>query len=98
MLTDISPDHRHRSTKLGSLWSDPKTVGPGSKRGHMPKFNNRLLQQIRDEFCRYGEEVETTDLKPSTKKTYILHARNFVRWLDDDFEPGSNVKGRSKPH
>ena len=75
-----------------------KMAGPGWKRGHMPKLNNRLLQQIRDAFCSYEEEVETTDLKQLTKKTYIVHARNFVRWLHDDFEPGSKLERRGKPN
>ena len=27
-----------------------------------------------------------------SKDTYLLHAANFVRWLEDDFTPGTNVR------
>ena len=31
-------------------------------------------------------------LTRSSKDTYLLHARHFVRWLKDDFKPGANVR------
>ena len=33
-------------------------------------------------------------MTPSTKRTYLLHAENFVRWLSDDFNPGVNSRQR----
>ncbi|MCE2469126.1 MAG: hypothetical protein J4F32_01130 [Dehalococcoidia bacterium] len=39
----------------------------------------------------YVVEVKATNLAQSSKDTYIPHAEHFVRWLDDDFEPGSRT-------
>ena len=64
----------------------------------MPKINNDALRQVQAALDRYQEEVKATDCTESTKKTYILHARNFVRWLDDDFEPGVNLRSSIWPH
>ena len=30
--------------------------------------------------------------KGSSKRSYYVHAEQFVRWLDDDFEPGATLK------
>ena len=61
----------------------------------MPKVSKETLILIRDALERYQEEVIATSLKPSSKKTYLLHAEHFVRWLADDFEPGASLlRGR----
>ena len=59
----------------------------------MPKISDKsALQQVKDALEKYKRAVESTDMQPSTKQTYLLHARNFVRWLDDDFDPGATVR------
>ena len=58
----------------------------------MPKVNAETLKRVQDALEKYEMEVSDAPLSPNSKKTYILHARNFVRWLDDDFEPGSSFK------
>ncbi len=57
----------------------------------MQRISRPCLKQVRDALEMYEEEVEATELMPSTKQTYLQHAKNFVRWLEDDFEPGANV-------
>ncbi|HVT13102.1 MAG TPA: hypothetical protein VHE55_12630 [Fimbriimonadaceae bacterium] len=37
----------------------------------------------------YVVDVEAANLEPNTKATYLLHARNFVRWARGQFKPGS---------
>ena len=59
----------------------------------MPKISNSCLKQVKDALEQYGQEIEATELQESTKRTYLLHAKNFVRWLDNDFEPGVNAGG-----
>lgn len=54
----------------------------------MPKVSHDILQRVRAALERYQAEVDAAPLTRSTKHTYILHAEHFVRWLDDDFEPG----------
>ena len=57
----------------------------------MAKLDQQTLRIIQDALKRYEQEVEATGLQLSSKHTYILHARHFVRWLDDDFVPGSRL-------
>ena len=58
----------------------------------MPKIDREALQQVQAALHRYQEEVAATRLRPSSKWTYLQHAEHFVRWLNDDFEPGINVR------
>ena len=59
----------------------------------MPKISNSCLKLVKDALEQYGQEVEAAELQKSTKRTYLRHAETFVRWLDDDFEPGVNAGG-----
>ena len=62
----------------------------------MPKLGREIVSLVQDALERYEEEVMATDMALTTKNTYVLHARNFVRWLDDDFEPGVNLRRRER--
>ena len=57
----------------------------------MPKVSSLTLQEVQEALRRYEETVEASSLRLSSKNTYLLHARQFVRWLADDFEPGETV-------
>ncbi len=35
-----------------------------------------------------SEREQTGVLKESTRKTYLVHSENFVRWLKGEFDPG----------
>ena len=61
----------------------------------MPKINNDALRQVQEALDRYEKEVNAKPLAPSSRKTYILHAWHFVRWLNDDFEPGVYSRSRT---
>lgn len=57
------------------------------------------LRHVIEALKRYEREVEQSKLKPSTKRTYILHANNFVRWLKGDFTPGGTIgQGQGRPY
>ena len=60
----------------------------------MPKISGDALRQVKEALDRYEKEVGATSLAPSSKKTYLLHAWHFVRWLNDDFEPGGTLSSR----
>ena len=60
----------------------------------MPKVSQKSIAEILRALERYEAEVNVAPLTRSTKHTYILHADHFVRWLQDDFEPGSNKKNQ----
>jgi hypothetical protein len=57
----------------------------------MSQVRPDVLRDVEDALKRYTLEVEQSKMAPSTKRTYLLHARNFVRWLRDDFEPGKSM-------
>ncbi len=52
------------------------------------KISIEALREVKDALERYKTLIEGTTLAEKSKHTYVLHAEHFVRWLDDDFEPG----------
>jgi hypothetical protein len=56
------------------------------------KISREALDEVERAFERYEREVSATRLMDNAKNTYLLHARNFVRWLNDDFEPGARLR------
>ena len=50
------------------------------------------MQEVVRALDEYANEIEDSPLKQNAKRTYILHSRNFVRWLLGDFEPGGTIK------
>ena len=55
-------------------------------------MDKKLVDFVKDALCEYEQQIEGTALKPSTKDTYIGHAREFVRWLEGKFTPGSGLR------
>ena len=55
----------------------------------MPKVNAEVWEVIVKALDQYFDEVLATELAWSTKRTYLTHALNFVRWMVDDFDPAS---------
>jgi hypothetical protein len=56
----------------------------------MPKVDPVTLHQVQDAFQRYTDAVEQSGLRVASKENYIRHARAFIRWLHDEFEPGKH--------
>ena len=50
---------------------------------------NRLLAD-------YLREIEQSDLKPLSAQVYQVQSKNFVRWINDDFQPGGVKKGKKE--
>jgi hypothetical protein len=55
----------------------------------LPPETVRLVEQAWE---RYEKVVDNAPLMPNAKRTYLLHSRNFVRWLKDDFMPGATIR------
>ena len=69
----------------------------GERETKMPKISKNALQQVQAAFDQYQKEVNSNSLlAPSSKSACIQRAECFVRWLDDDFEPGSGLRSRSQ--
>ena len=60
----------------------------------MPKMEPENVKKIEDAVEQYVLAVEASPLTDESKKTYIEHPRNFVRWLKGEFEPGGSVQVR----
>jgi len=58
----------------------------------MPKADRETLRKIQSAFDRYKTEVKESNLKQSTMEPYIRYASYFLRWLDDDYRPGENIR------
>lgn len=52
-------------------------------------ISKNALREVEDALQEYETEVHASDMTDSTKRTYILHTRNFVRWLKAEFVPGA---------
>jgi len=50
------------------------------------------FQEIEVALEEYRRTAESAELTKSTKKTYLTHSENFVRWLEGKFEPGGRKK------
>lgn len=52
--------------------------------------SHKTLQEVEEALRVYQNEVESCEsLAPSTKRTYLSHCAEFVRWLKGDFVPGA---------
>ena len=40
---------------------------------------------------RYEKEIRASKLQINAQQTYLLHAKNFVRWLKGEFTPGATL-------
>ena len=60
----------------------------------MSKVNLEVLKAVQNALDRYETEVRATSLADSSQDTYIYNAQCFVRWLDDDFEPGATLEDK----
>lgn len=54
----------------------------------MAQVSQGALREVQAALKNYIAEVNATNLAPDSKKTYIQHTRDFVRWLDGGFVPG----------
>lgn len=57
----------------------------------MAEIGPQALAEVKAALERYETEVEESKLSQKSQRTYLLHARQFVRWLEDDFKPGGTL-------
>ena len=62
----------------------------------MPQIRAEVLRAAEEALEQYEEDVERSPLTRNTKDTYLLHARNFVRWMKGEFEPGATLRRRGR--
>lgn len=53
------------------------------------RVSGKALEEIEAALHEYEREIQSSrTMAESTKRTYLLHSTNFVRWLKGDFVPG----------
>ena len=57
----------------------------------MAKIGSQALAAVKTALKHYEAEVKASKLQPESKRTYLLHAWHFVRWIEDDFTPGGTL-------
>jgi hypothetical protein len=55
------------------------------------RISPSALAEVESAFKLYCRAVEESDLTLSSQSTYEDHVRAFIRWLKNDFEPGSRI-------
>ncbi len=60
----------------------------------MPKVTPPTMTEVKAALAVYIAEVEAAPLRPPSVRTYCQHARQFVRWLGDQFTPGDAAPRR----
>lgn len=48
-----------------------------------------VLKQVEEAYKVYEREVDSSGMKVSAKNTYLLHVRQFIKWMKGDFQPGA---------
>ena len=57
----------------------------------MAEITPKALTAVKSALENYEKEVKASKLQPKSARTYLVHARHFVRWLEDDFTPGGTL-------
>lgn len=60
------------------------------------KCNKEIILQLEELYEAYEKEVleaeQNGHLMANTRRTYLLHSHNFLKWCKGDFEPGGKNK------
>ena len=52
------------------------------------RISYKALAEVEQAYVDYELVVETSGMALTSRKTYIIHADQFVRWLKREFQPG----------
>ena len=52
----------------------------------------RAINRLYELLDEYAETVTKSPLTESSQRDYVGFAQMFVRWVDNDFDPGANVR------
>ena len=58
------------------------------------RISYKALAEVEQAYAEYKQVVETSSMALTSRKTYIIHADQFVRWLKQEFQPGVHVGNR----
>ncbi len=58
------------------------------------RISYKALAEVEQAYADYKQVVETSGMALTSRKTYIIHADQFVRWLKREFQPGVHAVNR----
>ena len=64
-----------------------QATGPGRR----PTRGPATIAELMADLDAYETDLRGAGLRPQAVHTYLIHASQFIRWLDGDFEPGSRL-------
>lgn len=65
------------------------------------KTDIETIDKLRALHAQYVQELESSQIKPLSLEVYKNNSKNFVRWIEGDFNPGKkarNLKDRIVLH
>lgn len=60
------------------------------------KTDNKTLNEIIKLHSEYVKEIDHSGIKPLSANIYKNNSYNFVRWIRDEFSPGSSKSKRKE--
>ncbi|MDE2718837.1 MAG: hypothetical protein OXI33_17740 [Chloroflexota bacterium] len=58
------------------------------------RVSRDALAEIEQAYEEYKQVVKTSGMALTSRKTYIIHADRFFRWLKREFQPGVHAGNR----
>ena len=58
------------------------------------RISYKALAEVEQACAEYKQVVETSGMALTSRKTYIIHTDQFVRWLKREFQPGVHTGNR----
>jgi hypothetical protein len=91
-LAPLSVDSYVRYSQMFLRWRigdyRPRTaVGPQ----HQGSRGAASIEDLVADHRAYEAELRAARLRDKAVHTYLIHSDQFIRWLNDDFEPGSRL-------
>ena len=60
------------------------------------RVSRDALAEVEQAYVEYKQVVEPSGMALTSRKTYVIHADQFVRWLRREFQPGVHA-GNGRP-
>jgi hypothetical protein len=60
------------------------------------QISTRMRNTLESLLDEYYEDVNATELAPTSKRNYVAFAESFVRWVNGEFTPGAQLSPRNE--
>lgn len=74
-------------------WRVGESHTRGAQGPNHPKTLAASFDELMTDVAHYRPDLRQAGLAPRSEQTYVVHASQFVRWLDGRFEPCTGARG-----